>query len=213
MKRSLRLNFRKEFGAASFKTDLFKKMPWNLPSTDSQDVLILRAGNNRAWSRGWSEEKCSYCEDQLARQTQLAASGYGMRGAFVHLYINGLYWGLYDVVERADEHFTSGYFGGESEDWFARNHGGTLSGSSTRYNYLTGTLKRKNMANAANYEELKEYLDVEGSIDYLLVHWLTATSDWPSNNWYGANRKRIKKTDPALARAEAWQSPPPPKKE
>lgn len=188
MKRSLRLNFRKELGATSFKTDLFKKMPWNPSGADSQDVLILRAGNNRAWSRAWSEEKCSFAEDQLSRQTQLAASGFGMRGAFVHLYINGLYWGLYDVVERADEHFTSRYFGGESEDWYARNHGGTLSGSDSRYNYLKGTLKNKNMANAANYNELKEYLDVEGFIDYLLLHWLTATSDWPSNNWYGGHR-------------------------
>ncbi len=35
MKRSLRLNFRKEIGAASFETDLFTKMPWNPPGVDS----------------------------------------------------------------------------------------------------------------------------------------------------------------------------------
>lgn len=188
IKRSLRLNFRNELGAGSFKTDLFSTMPWNPPVAERHDVLILRAGNNRAWSRNWSQEKCTFCIDELSRQMQLAASGYGMRGSFVHLYINGLYWGMYNVVERADDHFTSRYFGGESEDWYARNHGGSLSGSSSRYNYLKDALKDKNMANSQNYEELREYLDIEGFIDYLLVQWLTATGDWPNNNWYAGHR-------------------------
>jgi len=206
MKRSLRLNFRKELGATSFETDLFRSMPWNPPGADSQDVLILRAGNNRAWSRSWSKEKNTFCEDQLSRQTQLAASGYGMRGAFVHLYINGLYWGLYDVVERADEHFTSRYFGGEADDWFARNHGGDLSGSDSRYDYLTGNLKNKNMANASNYAELGEYLDLEGFVDYLLVHWLTATGDWPNNNWYAGHRMESSPLGATPLRYFAWDS-------
>ncbi|MGI9244046.1 MAG: lamin tail domain-containing protein, partial [Verrucomicrobiales bacterium] len=206
MKRSLRLNFRKELGATSFETDLFEKMPWNPPGVGSQDVLILRAGNNRAWSRSWSEERNTYCEDQLSRQTQLAASGYGMRGAFVHLYINGLYWGLYDVVERADEHFTSSYFGGEADDWYARNHGGSLSGSSSRYNYLTDDLKNKNMGNAANYAELGEYLDLEGFVDYLLVHWLSATGDWPNNNWYAGHRMTASPLGATPLRYFAWDS-------
>ena len=206
MKRSLRLNFSKELGDSSFKTDLFKKMPWNPPGVDRQDRLILRAGNNRAWSRSWSEDKCTFAEDQLSRQTQLATSGYGMRGAFVHLYINGLYWGLYDVVERADEHFSSRYFGGEPEDWHARNHGGSLSGSASRYDYLVGDLKNKNMADSANYEELREYLDVEGFIDYLLIYWLTSTSDWPSNNWYASHRMPSSPLGETPLRYFAWDS-------
>ena len=39
------------------------------------------------------------------------AQRYGVHGTFVHLYINGYYWGLYNVVERPDEWFASEHFG------------------------------------------------------------------------------------------------------
>jgi hypothetical protein len=68
------------------------------------------------------------------------------------------------------------------------NHGGYVDGDPARWEYLTGLLIAKDMAVSENYEELKQYLDVEGFIDYLLVNWFAGTTDWPENNWYGANR-------------------------
>lgn len=206
LKRSLRLNFRKDLGESSFKTDLFKAMPWSPEGENEHDVIILRGGNNRAWSRNWSKEKCSFSIDELARQMQLGTSGYGMRGSFVHLYINGLYWGMYNAVERADEHFAERYFDGDADDWSARNHGGDLSGPSTRYNQLIGEIKDKDMSVSANYSELQEYVDTEGFIDYMLVQWLNATSDWPNNNWYGVNRNETSPLGSTPMRFLTWDS-------
>ena len=67
----------------------------------------------------------------------------------VHLYLNGLYWGLYNAVERPDSWFTSGNLGGEREDWHAVNHRGTLSGDPTRWDYLRGELKATGNCDAA----------------------------------------------------------------
>ena len=38
-------------------------------------------------------------------------TGLGAHGTFVHLYLNGFYWGLYNLAERPDGWFTSAYLG------------------------------------------------------------------------------------------------------
>ncbi|MEZ4765732.1 MAG: CotH kinase family protein [Calditrichia bacterium] len=70
---------------------------------------MLRGGNNRSWARKWNPEETTYTEDQWFRDTQIAMTGYGAHGNFVHLYINGIYWGLYNPVERPDQFFSSEY--------------------------------------------------------------------------------------------------------
>jgi hypothetical protein len=211
LKRSLRLNFRALYGDAKFKSDLLDRAPLNGATADGKyDKLILRAGNNRSWARSWHPDETTYTVDQFYRDTQIAASGHGMRGTYVHLYINGLYWGLYNATERADKHFLSSYFGGADEHWFAANHGlvhdnaPPLSGDPTRYNYLTETLIYRDMSDPFNYAELQDYLEVDPFIDYLLVSWWSATNDWPDNNWYAGNRNETAPEDTTGLMYFAW---------
>ena len=35
-------------------------------------------------------------------------------GTWVHLYINGLYWGVYNPTERPDASFMASYYGGSA---------------------------------------------------------------------------------------------------
>ena len=206
LKRSLRLNFRGEYGDSQLTTDLFDQ-PWTGNSAvDSVNRIVLRGGNNRSWARIWNPDKTAYTIDEFARANQIAMSGYGMRGSYVHLYINGVYWGLYNPVERSDEFFTSSYFGGDPDDWFAVNHGGDLSGNDDRFDFLTRELRRSDMTEPANYEQAQSYLDVEGFADYLLLSWWSAVSDWPQNNWYGGNRNDSSEFGPTPFQYFVWDS-------
>ena len=192
MKRSLRLNFRAEFGDARLKSSLFQDAPLNGDSaTDSFDKLILRGGNNRSWARLWNPAETTYTMDQWYRDTQVALSGIGSRGTFVHLYINGLYWGLYNVVERPDAAFAASYLGGEPEDWYSVSHGGAHGGDSARWGHLKGPLKNKDMSDPDNYAEMQQYLAIDEFIDYVMLSWFVGMSDWPKNNWWGANRNDV----------------------
>ena len=192
MKRSLRLNFRAEFGDARLKSSLLRDAPLNGETADDTfDKLILRGGNNRCWARVWNPERTTYTMDQWYRDTQIAMSGVGSRGTFVHLYINGLYWGLYNVVERPDAAFGASYLGGEAEDWYSVSHGGSHGGDPGRWNYLKGALKNKDMSDPANYAEMRQYLDIDNFIDYVMLSWFVGLSDWPQNNWWGGNRNDV----------------------
>ncbi len=187
------------------RTDLFQRAPVSGDSAaDQVNSIILRGGNNRSWARIWNPDRTAYTIDEFYRSTQVAMSGYGMRGNFSHLYINGVYWGLYNPVERADAEFYATYFGGESDDWFALNHGGDLSGVDDRYDYLVNRLTREDLSQADNYAELQEYLDVDSYIDYLIVSWWTAVSDWPQNNYYGGNRDETSAEGATPFRFVAW---------
>ncbi len=189
LKRSIRLNFRSEYGYSSLDSDLLQRAPVNGGSaTDKFDRLILRGGNNRAWTRNWNPDSTAFTVDQFYRDTQIAVSGIGSHGNYIHLYINGLYWGLYNVAERPDDNFAAEYLGGDDDDFFFIKHSSNGSGNDDRYNMLVDDLINRNLANAVNYNLLKEYLDIEKYIDYILVNWYSAVSDWPENNFYGGNR-------------------------
>ena len=189
LKRSFRISFKNIYGAGDWDSDIFRNAAVGSETAENEfDRVVLRAGNNRAWSRNWNTDRTAFTRDEWFRQSQIAASGIGSHGTFVHLFINGLYWGLYNPVERPDESFTSTYLGGEKEDWFAVSHGGDQGGVDDRYDYMKNTLLNKDLTNSTNYDELKLYLDIDKFSDYVLLSWMTGVQDWPGNNWWGGNR-------------------------
>jgi hypothetical protein len=50
---------------------------------------------------------------------QLAQGEIGSHGKMYHLYIDGQYWGIYNVDERPEAAFSASYFGGQKEDYDA----------------------------------------------------------------------------------------------
>ncbi len=189
VKRALRLEFKSEFGPGKLQSNFLREAPLNGETAAATfDRLVLRSGKTRSWADE-NPDRTAFTRDQWIRDTQIEMSGFGSHGMFVHLYLNGLYWGLYNVVERPDAWFSSTYFGGSRDDWLAVNHHGIVSGDEERWNYLRGTLKDKDMTVPANYRELQEYLDVTAFADYMILAWYTRLDDWgPNRNWYGGNR-------------------------
>jgi len=195
-KRSFKLLFRSEYGEGKLRFPLFQDAPLNADSAaDVFDRLVLRAAMNMCYGSGTHQDpaKKAYARDQWARDSQIAMRGFGVHGTHVHLYIDGLYWGLYNIVERPDTRFSATYFGGEDEEWYGRNHGGDLDGDPTRYNYFRDTQVLKDQSNFSNYNTTREYVDVEEYCDYVLLAWYGYVGDWAGsanyeNNYYLGNR-------------------------
>lgn len=192
VKRSLRLAFRRSAGDGKLDTQLLRRAPLNGDSAlDELDRLILRGGNNRSWARTWNPDRTTYVEDQWYRDSQIALSGSGSHGAFAHLYVDGIYWGLYNAVEQPQEHFAAAYFGGEPEDWTAVNHDGLQSGEPGRWRHLAEVLSAGNPAaggDSGDLAALGGHLDLDPFIDYLLLAWYAGIRDWPENNWWSLGR-------------------------
>ena len=90
IKRSLKINFRTDYGIREWDTTLLRNhAPVNgATAKKKQRTLVLRGGNNRCWARDWNPDKTSYTEDEFYRATFTEMNnGVGSHGTFVHLYL------------------------------------------------------------------------------------------------------------------------------
>jgi hypothetical protein len=182
-KQSFSLRFRSSYGVPSLRYPVFEDAPVHSEgAAEKFDKLILRAGHNKSWGATWDNEKTVYARDLLARVLQIDMSGIGARGTFVHLYLNGLYWGLYDLAERPDDAHAAVYLGGAEEDWYAgKAKGGTVDGDSTRWDEW-----RTTVSGTTDFQELSRYLAVDEYLDMAILNVYAATGDFPQ--YYFVNR-------------------------
>ena len=193
-KKSLQLSFLRTFGAGKLKFPVFGE-----GEIDEFDTLNLRA----TFSDGWVDNAhpAQYLRDPFVRETYLAMGGPGSRGNFVHLYLNGLYWGIYNPSERPDENYASSHYGGADADYDALKHEGlqgpgqavtdsfeVIGGSSARWERAL-QISGGNLADPAEYAKFKEYVDVISLADYILVNTFLSNLDWPGKNWYAFGRR------------------------
>ena len=98
------------------------------------------------------------------------------RGLFVHLYLNGLYWGLYNPSERPSGPFVAAHLGGEPEDYDVRNGANILEGDETAWKQLMA-LANAGVEGEREFAALQELLDIPELIDFLIANFYGANAD------------------------------------
>jgi hypothetical protein len=186
-KLSMRLSFRGQYDAPELEADLFGR-----GATTRFDNLILDAHLNYTWIHPTIDQRtrADYLRDRFISDLQLALGSLAPRGRFVHLYLNGLYWGIYELHERPDEHFAADYLGGRDEDYDVLKHNGgdVVSGDAEAWNQMFA-LARAGLADEDNHAAFEELLDVDHFIAYMLVNLWGGNDDWPHKNYYAARRR------------------------
>ena len=190
-KHSLRLEFRSEYGPPRLAWPLFPEAP-----VDRFDSIVLRAQGSRGWQDFRDPEQALYVRDAFARDTAADMGKADGHATYAHLFLNGLYWGLYMPVERPDAGFAAERFGGEASEWDAINRRTTtneaIDGTLEAYDEL---LRRADadLSTDAGYDAVDEMLDIDDLIDYMLIHQYTTNRDGPEqfshNNMRGARRR------------------------
>ncbi len=185
-KHSLRLLFKKDYGPAKLLFPLF--------GTDGVvdfDTVILRSGNNNSWLHWNSEERrrAEYARDQWMRESFLAMGYPSARGRYVHLYLNGLYWGVYNLCERPNAPFLAANEGGGRKEFDSMKAEKILSGDKTVWHQLM-LLANSGLRDDGNYRQFQEYVDLEELTDYLILNCYGGNADWDrSSNWYAGRRR------------------------
>ena len=114
-KHAFRLFFRDSYGPSKLEYPLFGNDP---TGTDQFDKFDLRCSIKFSWSLG-GYGIGHFVLDPLSRDLMIALGLPSSHGGFYHLYVNGQYWGLYNIDERPDANFGASYFGGSSENFDA----------------------------------------------------------------------------------------------
>lgn len=177
-KHSFRLLFRNQYGAGRLEYPMFGE-----EATGSFDTFVLRANFNHSWATG-GDPATTFINDQFAAETQLEMGYVAPHSNWVHLYLNGLYWGLYNPMERPSAPFAADYFGGDKENYDVLVVGSPTDGDGQAWSQLTRAARDR------DYDRVQELLDIDAAIDYFIVNQYGGNWDWPQNNWY-ASRQRV----------------------
>jgi hypothetical protein len=196
-KHAFRLFFRKEYGEGKLKFPLFEK-----EGVDEFDKVDLRCAQNYSWSKPDPGEAQYYTftRDVFSRDVQRAMGDPYTRSRYYHLYLNGLYWGLYQTQERSEANFASSYFGGTDDDYDVIKKADTGGIEATDGNLetwqavwdlcLLGFTENINYyklqgldATGKRDPSLKVMVDIDNLINYMNVIFYTGNFDAPVSSF------------------------------
>lgn len=168
----MRLYARKSYGPAKFDHKFFPDK-----SMDRYDKLVLKPFR-AAWNQAGF----------LDHWTNQAALGLNFEYPASHavvVYLNGTYWGIYYLQERIDDHFIAENFpqlDPDSVEVVARWWGEGTKGISYDFLALINFVLGHDLTDAAHYQRVANWMDIDNFIDYQLFQIFIANRDWPDNN-------------------------------
>ena len=190
-KHSFRLVFKSEYGPKSLDYPLF-----GTDEPSKFDQLVLRCHFGNAWQHwdGGNRERAQYTRDVWARRMQRKMGRTSVNALYVNLFLNGMYWGIYNIAERVDDQFGKDHLGGSKSDIDVvkieedgGNHHEASEGTLDAWEQMVATAKQA--AKTQSYEQLQSMLDIDSFIDYMLINQYAGNTDWAHHNWYAILRR------------------------
>ena len=190
-KHSLRLGFKSRFGPSKLLYPVFPN------STITEfDTLTLLGGSVDAVPQNFIGSGLAvplHLRDAFLKQSQIEMGRPGVHTTYAHLFLNGLYWGLYRLSERPDASYASTYFGGRKSDYDVLKHLDfaqleVVDGDRQAWDAMYA-IASQGLEDPARYAAIQSYLDLTAFIDYLIVNMHLGNGDWPQKNWYTLRRR------------------------
>lgn len=154
------------------------------------DALVLNAGYEDSWLHpdGFLRLGALYGRDEWLRRTQEAMGQPALAGSFVHVYVNGLYWGLYSAIEAPTAGAAARQLGGMAMDYDVIGPSGPVAGDAAAWNALV-TLVGGDTSQQAAYDQIRALLDVENLADYAILHRFASHLTTDAQGWYAVRRR------------------------
>lgn len=169
--KSFALFARKNYGKNEFSAQLFKQK--DIPEFKS--FIIRNGGNdwNMAFIRdGVITDMTSHLGVEHQAYQPVAA------------YLNGEYWGMYNMREKVNEDFLEANRGVNSKTVnLLELQGNAIEGDNTGYMQLVSFLESNtSLAASEKYSYVADRIDIDNFIKYQLVQIYIGNDDWPGNN-------------------------------
>ncbi len=178
IKHSFSLRFRTEYGAGKLEHDLFGP-----DAVTNFNNVHLRAMYNNSWIHSNVDQRgrATLIRDQWMRDSMIEmGQADALRGHYVHLYLNGLYWGVYNLHERPGSDHYAGYNGSgfDSGGIASYNPGGSTTAEQASFNSL------RTVINGGDWDQIVQRLDVDSYIDYYIMQHFGRNEDLKTDgNW------------------------------
>lgn len=155
--KSMALITRDKYGKSKIKHPIFGKQ-----GPKSFDYLVLRNGG--------SDFGKAHARDAIAthQAANWAVDVQAYRPAQV--YINGRYWGLYNIREKINRHFLADHHDVDKDSLDLLEHNMTLKrGSRRHYQRLIRYIQQNDLRKAEHYHQVAQWMDIESFIDFQIA--------------------------------------------
>ena len=99
-------------------------------------------------------------------------------------YLNGQYWGIYNLRERSDRRYIKTHYGLDREEIdLLENLDEAKEGDFEAWNRLDSLLRAKTFTDEAGLNELANLVDLDNYMDYIIHNVFLDNTDWPGNNY------------------------------
>lgn len=199
-KHSFLITFKKDYGPSKLNMPFFGE-----DAAVEHNSIVLRAGFSNTWTHWLQSERlrAQYIRDRWTKDSQIAMGHPSSHGFYVHLFINGLYWGIYNPSERLDNDFAGSYLGGKAADYdVIKDYAEVVDGNLSEWNSAVAMANAGVSGNAAyqrilgnnpdgsrnpSYEAL---VDPVSLADYMILNFYGGNQDWDLHNWVAMKNRK-----------------------
>ncbi|MEM6321451.1 MAG: CotH kinase family protein [Bacteroidota bacterium] len=99
-------------------------------------------------------------------------------------YLNGVYWGMYNLRERSDKRYIKNRYGLDDDEIdLIENLDDAKEGDFVAWNALDSLLQAGDFSDATGLATLDQLVDLDQYQDYILHNIFMDNTDWPGNNF------------------------------
>lgn len=175
--KSFNLYARSEYGASKINYPIIENnYDINGNLIDKYDSVCLRSVSDEARLRDGFAQKLVYERDNITNQD--------MESCVV--FLNGEYWGLYEMTEKFSDYFIESNYGIQKENVAMIKNGELEEGDDyifDEYMNFMYDYADRDMTNAANYQAVCDYIDIDSYIEHYAAGLYLGTYDWPNYNY------------------------------
>ena len=199
-KKNFRIYFRYDYGETRLNHPLFPGSP-----VEQFKSVLLRGGGHDAWTFRDDWNNASFIRNEFLHRVQKEMGQPSPSGRMVNLFLNGAYWGLYELQEFPHEHFNADHQGGDPEDWDIVKHGAEVeAGNAVAWNEMIN-LARNGIDSESEYAAIQRFVDIDNFADAMIHRIWSSDEDWlapatrngqsistffDDKNWYVARKSR-----------------------
>tara|TARA_B100000497_G_scaffold71755_1_gene80551 strand:- start:282 stop:2465 length:2184 start_codon:yes stop_codon:yes gene_type:complete len=168
--RSLSLFARGQYGDSKFDHPFFNQLEY-----DNFEALVLR-NSGQDWMRSSMKD--------IMLTSLMRGSGLDFQEHNpVATYLNGEYWGMYNLREKINEHMLASKHNIDADDiTLLTNNAEEIEGSNEEYTQLIEYVTTSDLTIDSNFEYVNEQIDLTEYALYQASNIFFNNTDWPGNN-------------------------------
>jgi len=161
---------RSAYGKGSIDYKIFPDLPYS----KFEAIVIRCAGDD--WVNTMFQDAMIV---GLTKDLDIDIQGYRPAAA----YLNGEYYGIYEIRERLNEHYLAAHHGADPDNVdMLENNMEVSEGDATDFTNLMSFVRNTNPNSSVFYSHLKSRMEINNYLDYMISEIYAANTDWPAGN-------------------------------